>query len=200
MPSAFVSTNACPARPRRLLNTSASATSPVTASPNFGSGSRTLCPPTTRAPARAHARAPPARIARSTARGSRSSGKNTRFSAHSGRPPIAYTSDSALQAAISPNTSGSSTIGAMTSVVSTSPRPSFSSRRTTAASSANSAPTITSDRPSPCPGGSTPSSTWTRSPSRSFAAQPPPRASCVNRGCKPSSFVSVIAGECTPAC
>ena len=143
VPSALVSTSTCPARPVRLDSRRSRVTSPVTASPNLISWSRTLCPPTTGAPARRHARAPPRSTACSTASGSFSSQKNTRLSTKRGAPPIAYTSDSALTAAISPNSSGSSTIGAITSVVSTRQRSSSSCRRTTAASSANSVPTIT---------------------------------------------------------
>ena len=71
--------------------------------------------------------------------GSVAPGQAVRFSATTGRPPIAYTSDSALAAAIRPQSPGSSTIGVKKSVVSTSAR--SSSSRSTAASSPSAAPT-----------------------------------------------------------
>ncbi len=66
-------------------------------------------------------------------------GMPTIASAMIGVPPIAYTSDSALVAAIRPKSKGSSTIGMKKSVVAISACASFS--RYTAASSAVSVPT-----------------------------------------------------------
>ena len=114
---------------------------PVTASPYFGSGSSIECPPTIEAPAAATASAPPRRISRSTSGPSVSSGYATRFSALTGCPPIAYTSDSAFVAAIRPNAYGSSTIGVKKSTVCTIASESVSC--TTPASSACSAATST---------------------------------------------------------
>ena len=51
--------------------------------------------------------------------GSRSIGMPTSASANSGVAPIAYTSESALVAAIAPKSNGSSTIGMKKSVVAT---------------------------------------------------------------------------------
>ena len=67
-----------------------------------------------------------------------SPGQAARLTANSGRPPMAYTSDSALAAAIAPQSPGSSTIGVKKSVVRIRAR--SSSRRSTAASSASAAP------------------------------------------------------------
>ena len=75
----------------------------------------------------------------STSAPRRSSGKATRFSAVSGAPPIAYTSESALAAAMRPKSYGSSTIGVKKSTVCTSARSSRS--RYTAASSPVAEPT-----------------------------------------------------------
>ena len=77
--------------------------------------------------------------AASSSKGSPSRGHATRFSASSGVPPIAYTSDSALVAAMRPQSYGSSTIGVKKSVVRTMAR--SSRTRYTAASSAVSRPT-----------------------------------------------------------
>ena len=110
----------------------------------MSSASRTEWPPTMATPAEAQVRAPPARIASSTSSGSWSSGKNTRFSANRGSPPIAQTSDIALAAAIAPNASGSSTSGAITSAVST--RSWLPEPRTTAASSDSAWSTMISGR------------------------------------------------------
>ena len=85
--------------------------------------------------------APPRKISASTSASSDSSGKPTMLSAVRGRPPIAYTSLSALAAATVPNVYGSSTMGVKKSVVST--RATSSERRYTAASSAVALPTST---------------------------------------------------------
>src|SRR5262249_14523336 len=49
-PSGLVSTSASPTRPPALVSTAAGSTTPVTASPYFGSGSSIECPPTTEQP------------------------------------------------------------------------------------------------------------------------------------------------------
>ena len=73
----------------------------MTASPYFGSGSRIVWPPASRPPA---SRTLPAAASKTAAIASRgkSSGKAAIESANRTRPPIAYTSDSALAAAIAP--------------------------------------------------------------------------------------------------
>ncbi len=58
-----------------------------------------------------------------TSGGTVSSGTPSRLSAVNGRPPIAYTSESALAAATWPNAYGSSTTGVKKSTVCTSARP-----------------------------------------------------------------------------
>ena len=68
-------------------------------------------------PASAAIEAPPPRISASTSPPSCSIENATRFSALTGVPPIAYTSDRALHAAIRPNSNGSSTIGVKKSTV-----------------------------------------------------------------------------------
>ena len=68
-------------------------------------------------PASAAISAPPRRISASTASPSASIENATRLSAETGTAPIAYTSESALQAAIRPNWRGSSTIGVKKSTV-----------------------------------------------------------------------------------
>ena len=110
-----------------------------------------------------------------------SPGQAARLTANSGRPPIAYTSDSAFAAAIRPQSPGSSTIGVKKSVVSTSAR--SSSRRSTAASSPSSAPMSRSPEAGPMAG--TPSMVANSSSSLasgSLHAQPAPGDSDVSRG------------------
>src|SRR6185436_6020210 len=97
------------------------------------------CPPAIGMPACVHTDSPPARIERITETGSLSSGMPTSASAMIGLPPMAYTSEIALVAAMRPKSNGSSTIGVKKSVVATSACSSFS--RYTAASSAVSVPT-----------------------------------------------------------
>ena len=75
---------------------------PVTEYPNLVSSSRMLCPPITVHPASIIFDNPPARM-RSRISRSAFSGKHTRASEVSGFPPMAYTSLSALVAAICPN-------------------------------------------------------------------------------------------------
>ena len=90
VPRALLSTSSIPGRPAALVITRSGCTVPTTASPYFGSGSRTECPPATSAPASATV-ATPARSTRSrTLAGSTSScGQATRLRASSGAPPIA---------------------------------------------------------------------------------------------------------------
>ncbi len=88
-PSALVSTSASPARSPALVRIRSGCTSPTTASPYLGSGSSTLCPPTTANPLSAPISAPPASTSASSAVPSCSAGQATRLSANSGRPPIA---------------------------------------------------------------------------------------------------------------
>ena len=88
-PSGLVSTSASPARPPALVTIRKGWTAPVTASPYFGSGSSIEWPPTTSAPARRTTSSPPRSTAASGSGPSVSSGQATRFSAVSGRPPIA---------------------------------------------------------------------------------------------------------------
>ena len=111
-----------------------------------------------------------------------SPGQAARLTANSGRPPIAYTSDSAFAAAIRPQSAGSSTIGVKKSVVSTSAR--SSSRRSTAASSPSAAPMSRSPEAGPIAG--TPSPMLANSASSlasgSLHAQPAPGDSDVSRG------------------
>ena len=57
-----------------------------------------------------------------TVAGTRSAGMPITFNAVSGRPPMAYTSDRELAAAIDPYWNGSSTIGVKKSTVCTSAR------------------------------------------------------------------------------
>jgi len=73
----------------------------MTTSPYFGSLSLMVWPPAMTAPASFTFSAPPRRIAAMIS-GGRLSGKAAMFRANSGRPPIAYTSDSAFAAAMAP--------------------------------------------------------------------------------------------------
>src|SRR3989338_3480782 len=68
-------------------------------------------PPASGTPAVSHTDSPPCRIARIVSTGSLLIGMPTIASAMIGVPPIAYTSDSALLAAMRPKSNGSSTIG-----------------------------------------------------------------------------------------
>ena len=102
MPSGLVRVSGSPARPASLRISSAGSTSPVTAMPYFGSGSSTLCPPATWQPAAEATSSPPRSTSAATENGSTSRGQHSRLSATTGTPPIAYTSESALAAAIRP--------------------------------------------------------------------------------------------------
>ena len=138
-PSGFVSRSWSPGRAPTLRSTLSGWTRPVTARPYLGSGSSMLWPPRMGAPASAAASAPPRRISPSTSIGSLPTGKPTRFSAKSGRAPIAQMSENALAAAMRPKTNGSSTTGVKKSTVST--MASVEDSRYTAASSRVSCPT-----------------------------------------------------------
>ena len=80
-----------------------------TDSPYLGSRSSTVWPPASTAPASCALSAPPRSICASTssvipsASASGPAGKNAMFMAHHGSPPMAYTSERALAAAICPN-------------------------------------------------------------------------------------------------
>ncbi len=89
MPSGLVSTSASPSRRPELRRIRSGCASPTTASPYLGSGSSTLCPPTTANPPSAAISAPPASTSASRDIGRSDDGHATRFSANSGRPPIA---------------------------------------------------------------------------------------------------------------
>jgi hypothetical protein len=102
MPSGFDSTSASPARSAALVSTRSGATSPTTARPYFGSGSVTVCPPAMTNPAADATACAPSSTAASIAGSRSTSFQQTRLSASSGRPPIAYTSDTALVAATRP--------------------------------------------------------------------------------------------------
>mmetsp|Transcript_53732 Transcript_53732/g.138415 ORF Transcript_53732/g.138415 Transcript_53732/m.138415 type:complete len:289 (-) Transcript_53732:260-1126(-) len=119
VPSGFVSTNTSPSRIALFFLIFFGWTMPMTARPYFGSVSSTEWPPRIWIPASWHLLWPPRRISSRTDIGSRCEGKPTMFSAKSGVAPIAYTSESALAAAILPNVSGSSTTGVKKSVVAT---------------------------------------------------------------------------------
>ena len=95
---------------------------PVTARPYIGSSVLMVWPPTMSMPASRAFSAPPRRISPSTATSSSDSGKPTMLSAVIGLPPMAYTSLSALAAAMAPKSYGSSTMGVKKSVVKTSAR------------------------------------------------------------------------------
>ena len=89
IPSGLVSTRASPSRSPLLVSTRSGWTSPTTASPYLGSGSSTLCPPTTANPPSAAISDPPASTSASREVGSSDEGQATRFNANNGRPPIA---------------------------------------------------------------------------------------------------------------
>ena len=101
-PTGLVRTSASPERPRAFVITSAGSTTPVTAMPYLGSGSSIVCPPTIATPASCATSAPPRSTSPSNSDPSSATDHATRFSALTGRPPIAYTSESAFVAAIRP--------------------------------------------------------------------------------------------------
>ncbi len=171
LPSGLVRQSGVPGVPLSSRIRWSTSTVPVTASPYFGSASSMLCPPARWQPAAAAMSWPPRSTSRATSMGSCSRGQASRLSATSGVPPMAYTSESALQAAIRPKSYGSSTTGVKKSVVATSAVP--PSNRITAASSPPAAPTSRSG-----PGGSaeSPASRVSSSPGGILQAQSPPRA------------------------
>ena len=126
------------------------------------------------APASVTLEEPPARISCRTDIGRQEVGKQTRFSAIKGRPPMAKTSLSAFAAAISPNVPGSSTTGVMKSTVRIPMR--SSSIRQSAASS----PWLHEVR-SLSPTGGSAFKTSSSSAGPILAAQPLVRASSVKR-------------------
>lgn len=70
--------------------------------PYVGSGAVTLCPPETWQPAACATSRPPRSTSAASSIGSVSRGHASRLTAAHGVPPIAYTSESALAAAIRP--------------------------------------------------------------------------------------------------
>ncbi len=122
VPSGLVSTSRSPGRAPALVI--GFATKPVTANPYLGSGSSIECPPTIVVPLDCITSAPPRRTSRRMLEG------QARFAARPplaerviGLPPMAYTSERALAAAIRPQSKGSSTIGVKKSTVCTRCRP-----------------------------------------------------------------------------
>src|SRR5262245_2798654 len=151
--------------------------------PYFGSGSSTLCPPATwHPPSRATSR-PPRSTSVASSTGKTSRGHPRRFSATTGVPPIAYTSDSALAAAIRPQSYGSSTTGVKKSAVVRIANP--PSTRTTAASSPSASPTMSSLTAPRGLAPLRPAMIDSSSPGGILHAQPPPWAYWVSRtaGC-----------------
>ncbi len=114
-------------------------------------------------------------LARAETVGSASVFHPTRLSANSGRPPMAYTSETLLAAATRPQVRASSTTGVMKSAVDTIARSSSSFQ--TAASSPVSAPTRSSAGRSDCMSRTTCAS----SPGASLQPQPAPWLNCVSR-------------------
>src|ERR687890_290249 len=174
MPSGFVSVSGSPGVPASLRMRRCGSATPVTAMPYLGSGSSTLCPPATWQPASRATSRPPRSTSAASSIGSTSRGQPNRFTATSGVPPIAYTSDSALAAAIRPQSYGSSTTGVKKSVVDTSVLP--PGIRTTAASSPASRPTSSSPAGSTGPRPVSAATAASSSPGGILQAQPPPCA------------------------
>ncbi len=195
VPIALVRISRSPGAARSMVIRAAGSARPVTARPYLGTGSSIVCPPATKHPACAATSAPPRSTWPRMARSSPSPGQATRLTANSGRPPIAYTSDSAFAAAIRPQSAGSSTIGVKKSVVSTSAR--SSSRRSTAASSPSAAPMSRSPAAGPIVGTSPMVANNASSlASGSLHAQPAPGDSEVSRGAWICSAVTLatVAG------
>ena len=182
VPMALVRISWSPGAARSMVSRAAGSASPTTARPYLGTGSSIVWPPATKHPACAATCAPPRITWPRRAMSSPSPGQAAMLTANSGRPPIAYTSDSAFAAATRPQSTGSSTIGVKKSVVSTSAR--SSSRRSTAASSPSAAPMSRSPAAGPIAG--TPSPMLANSASSlasgSLHAQPAPGDSDVSRG------------------
>jgi hypothetical protein len=170
-PIGLVRLSGWPGGPASIRSSSAGSASPVTAMPYLGSGSSMLCPPATRQPARPAASSPPRSTSPASSALSFARGQPSRFSATSGSPPTAYTSDWALVAAMTPNVYASSTTGVKKSAVATTAWPSRSS--TTAASSPCSRPI---SRPGWAVAGSSAATASSSSPGGILHAQPPPLA------------------------
>ena len=113
IPSGLVKIKASPGRAPTLRTTREGCTLPSATNPYFGSGSSTLWPPRIATPASAALAAPPWITCSRTSSGNPSRGKFTMFRAKIGLAPMAYTSLSALAAAILPQVYGSSTTGVM---------------------------------------------------------------------------------------
>src|ERR1700761_7954011 len=169
IPSGLVSVSGNPARAASLRISTAGSTNPVTAIPYLGSGSSTLCPPATWQPAAEATSSPPRSTSAAIENGSTSRGQQSRLSATSGVPPIAYTSERALVAAIRPQSYGSSTTGVKKSVVATRVVP--LAVRITAASSPVSRPTISSAAGSTGPRPTSPATASSSSPGGILQAQ-----------------------------
>ena len=101
VPSGFERKTRCPARRPPLRSMRRGSTRPVTQRPYLGSASTTVCPPATTPPASRTLSAPPRKTAAMISLG-RSRGKPATFRAKSTCPPMAYTSDIELTAAIAP--------------------------------------------------------------------------------------------------
>ena len=101
VPRGLVSTSRSPSLAPRLVSTAPGWTRPLTHRPYLGSASSMLWPPAVTAPASATLAAPPSRMAPTASRG-RQEGTASRFMASLGSPPMAYTSERALAAAICP--------------------------------------------------------------------------------------------------
>ena len=101
IPSGFVNISSSPSFAPLLVSILSGWTNPVTAIPYLGSSSKMECPPVIRAPASYTFSYPPLSIS-CTASLSISAGTAIIFNASLGSPPMAYTSDIALAAAICP--------------------------------------------------------------------------------------------------
>ena len=181
VPSRFVSSSTSPGRAPPLRSRRSGCAVPITASPNFGSGSRIVWPPASTPPASRTFAAAASNTAARAAFG-KSSGNAAIDNANSTRPPIANTSESALAAAISPYSTASSTRGGKKSNV---PRIARSSEmRQAAASSGGSRPAISAGSaaaPSARAPAPSPASASASRSAPSFAAQPPHSVSSVRR-------------------
>ena len=188
MPSGFVRKSASPGCAPFFGQIPEGCTVPTTASPYFGSGSRIVWPPASRAPAARTCESAAAKTAASVSTGS-SSGKAAIESASSGEPPIANTSLSAFVAAIAPKSAGSSTSGGKKSSVKTSAR--SSSSLYTAASSAGASPTSRFSAST----GTKPASRVSSRAAEYFAAQPPAFVRSVSLTA-PASTRPMLDGRC----
>src|SRR4051794_16599520 len=178
-PSGLVRDSGAPATAASFRMIRSTSTRPVTAMPYLGSGSSTECPPPTWQPAACATSSPPRSTSAASSAGRTSRGQPRRFTATTGVPPIAYTSDSAFAAAIRPKVYASSITGVKKPGVSTSPWPPGS--RPTAAPSPSSSPTTSSAAGSAGPPRTRPATTASSSPGGILQAQPPPCAYWVSR-------------------